>query len=119
MSPAKARKNRVVPSPRDIGSGSGHTQDPARDAEKLSGTGEGWHYGTNDPKDVGNRLGKGEAVSGMSVRTSKTHPIRVDFVNQRDLRLSGKLGMTLAPGLKDDNAKAAPGSGTSMLTSDS
>jgi ADP-ribosyl-[dinitrogen reductase] hydrolase len=47
-------------------------------------------------------------VSDMRVRTSKTHPIRVDFVDQRDLRLSGKLGMTLAPGVKDDSARGGP-----------
>ncbi len=44
----------------------------------------------------------------MRERTSDTHPIRVDFVGQGDARLLGKLGMTLAPGVKDDNASGGP-----------
>jgi len=35
------------------------------------------------------------------MRTSKTDPIRVDFLDPADLGLPGRLGLTLAPGKKD------------------
>ena len=35
------------------------------------------------------------------MRTSDTHPIRVDFLTQGDLDLPGRLGLTFAPGKKD------------------
>jgi protein-tyrosine phosphatase len=34
------------------------------------------------------------------MRTSTSHPIRVDFISEEHLPLSGKLGMTFAPGKK-------------------
>ena len=38
------------------------------------------------------------------VRTSATHPIRVDFVDSAALGLAGRLGMTFAPGKKQRDA---------------
>ena len=35
------------------------------------------------------------------MRTSDTHPIRVDFLTQEDLDLPGRIGLTFAPGKKD------------------
>ncbi len=38
------------------------------------------------------------------VRTSATHPLRVDFVDTSDLNLPGNLGLTFAPGKKQRHA---------------
>jgi protein-tyrosine phosphatase len=35
------------------------------------------------------------------IRTSRSHPIRVDFISGEDLQLPGRLGLTLCPGLRD------------------
>lgn len=40
----------------------------------------------------------------MSARTSETHPIRVDFINDPRFPLLGNLGMTFAPGKKQGDA---------------
>lgn len=37
------------------------------------------------------------------MRSSDSHPIRVDFVDQDTLGLQGSLGMTFAPGMKADS----------------
>lgn len=39
-------------------------------------------------------------MSRNRTRTSDSHPIRVDFVDQEVLSLPGRLGMTFAPGMK-------------------
>ena len=36
----------------------------------------------------------------VTIRTSETHPIRVDFIDPRLLPVPGRLGLTLAPGKK-------------------
>src|ERR687885_124786 len=38
------------------------------------------------------------------VRTSTTHPLRVDFVDSAELKLPGRLGLTFAPGKKQRDA---------------
>ncbi len=38
------------------------------------------------------------------VRTSATHPLRVDFVDTTELKLPGRLGLTFAPGKKQRHA---------------
>ena len=40
-------------------------------------------------------------MSSRRMRTSESHPIRVDFVGQETLGLPGRLGMTICPGVKD------------------
>jgi ADP-ribosyl-[dinitrogen reductase] hydrolase len=40
-------------------------------------------------------------MSSRRTRTSESHPIRVDFVDQETLGLHGQLGMTICPGVKD------------------
>lgn len=39
-----------------------------------------------------------------NLKTSQTHPLRVDFVEGEELRLPGRLGLTLAPGKKQRGA---------------
>jgi ADP-ribosyl-[dinitrogen reductase] hydrolase len=39
-------------------------------------------------------------MGGRLTRTSETHPIRADFLSPEVLGLSGRLGMTFAPGMK-------------------
>lgn len=36
-----------------------------------------------------------------NARTSDTHPLRVDFIDQQTLALPGRLGMTICPGVQD------------------
>lgn len=40
-----------------------------------------------------------------TTRTSVTHPLRVDFVVAEELKLSGRLGLTFAPGKKQPHAQ--------------
>jgi hypothetical protein len=42
------------------------------------------------------------------LKTSETHPIRVDFLPDQVVNLSGRIGMTMAPGLKDPRAAGGP-----------
>jgi ADP-ribosylglycohydrolase/protein-tyrosine phosphatase len=42
-------------------------------------------------------------MSPQKTRTSVSHPIRVDFVDQETLGIPGRLGMTFAPGMKADS----------------
>ncbi len=39
-----------------------------------------------------------------AVRTSHTHPLRVDFIDDERFRLPGRIGMTFAPGKKQKGA---------------
>jgi hypothetical protein len=41
-------------------------------------------------------------------RTSETHPIRVDFLPDEVVNLSGRIGLTIAPGKKDPHASTGP-----------
>ena len=44
--------------------------------------------------------GREAAVGDEQVMTSETHPIYVDFVPDEHTKVSGRLGMTFAPGMK-------------------
>lgn len=44
--------------------------------------------------------GKGANVRGLEERTSKSHPIRADFIPREEVDAPGRLGMTFAPGMK-------------------
>lgn len=47
------------------------------------------------------------------VRTSRSHPIRVDFAAGEEVDAAGRLGMTLAPGMKADTTmEGGGGNGT-------
>lgn len=43
-------------------------------------------------------------MSGREEKTSESHPIRVDFLPREETGLSGRLGMTFAPGKKSEGA---------------
>ena len=43
-------------------------------------------------------------MSKRASRTSESHPIRVDFIESDTLSLSGRIGMTIAPGMKASSA---------------
>ena len=44
----------------------------------------------------------------MAIKTSETHPIRVDFINTEKLTLPGRIGLTFAPGKKQHPAQSGP-----------
>lgn len=66
-----------------------------------------YHLGYFIPvRKPSNKAGWEFSMRGESVRTSESHPIRVDLLPEEERRTRGRLGMTFAPGM---NAEAMSG----------